>query len=62
MYYEVAKHSKYADTWVVEAIDHANEGVIYSAEFGGPHAEERAQEYAEWKNAAVARPQFATAR
>lgn len=39
-----------ADEWVVEAIDHEAEGVIYAAAFSGPGAKERAEEYADWKN------------
>lgn len=36
--------------WVVEAIDLDNDGVGYRALFTGPEAENRAREYAGWKN------------
>ena len=51
--YEVieAKESIGGDTWNVEAIDHDSEGEIYMASFSGPKAEERAREYAKFKNA-----------
>ena len=35
--------------WVVEAIDFDNDGEVYRALFTGPAAEQRAREYAEWK-------------
>lgn len=36
--------------WRVEAINYASEGEVYVAIFAGPLAEERAKEYARWKN------------
>ena len=53
MKYEVVK-SKYAqDTWVVEAINLPGEGEIFAACFDGPDAQQRAEEYATWKNGGV---------
>jgi hypothetical protein len=43
--------------WVVEAIDFDKEGVGYRALFTGQEAENRAREYADWKNASTA-PQY----
>lgn len=40
--------------WRVEAINFAGEGECYVAIFSGPLAEERAREYAAWKNGAAA--------
>src|SRR6266404_3023251 len=37
--------------WRVEGIDFDNEGQVYVTIFSGPDAQERADEYAEWKNA-----------
>ena len=48
--FEVAKSKQCIYEWVVEAINYAGEGEIYAALFSGPLAEERAREYAEWKN------------
>jgi hypothetical protein len=39
------------DEWRVEAIDHEGEGECYVATFSGPLAKQRAEEYADWKNA-----------
>jgi hypothetical protein len=36
--------------WRAEAIDDAGEGECYVVTFTGPRAEERAREYARWKN------------
>lgn len=51
--YEVieAKESVGGDTWRVEAIDDEKDGQVYVTIFAGPEAEERAREYAEFKNA-----------
>jgi hypothetical protein len=46
--YEVAESSRYSGHWHVEAID--EQGKIYVAIFSGPEAQERAAEYADWKN------------
>lgn len=54
LHYECVKSRFCPDEWVVEAIDHASEGEIYAATFSGPGAEERAEEYARWKNARLA--------
>jgi hypothetical protein len=41
---------KNSQEWRVEANDYRNEGVVYVAIFSGPHARERAEEYAALKN------------
>lgn len=38
--------------WVVEAINFDRDGEVYRTLFTGPEAEQRAREYAEWKQAA----------
>jgi hypothetical protein len=48
--YEVVEDNLHPGDWRVEAIDHASEGECYIAIFTGPRAEERAREYAMWKN------------
>lgn len=48
--YECVKSRFCQDEWVVEAINYAQDGEIYSATFSGPGAEDRAKEYAGWKN------------
>lgn len=46
------------DVWRVEAINYEGDGEVYVAVFSGPGAEERAHEYADWKNRTQAeRPQ-----
>lgn len=51
MFWETVEHKNYPGEWVTEAIDYASEGEIYCALFSGPRAEERAKQYAAWKNA-----------
>lgn len=46
--YEIAESREYRGHWHVEAID--DEGRIFVAVFSGPEAENRAAEYADWKN------------
>lgn len=50
MRFEAVKsaHSDYE--WRVEAIDFDSEGECYLAVFSGPKAQQRAEEYAAWKN------------
>ena len=48
MTYEVVQSRLFPDTWVAEAI--GPEGEAYIACFTGPEAEERAREYAAFKN------------
>lgn len=47
--YEIAKSREFDGHWHVEAI--GPDGEVYVAIFTGPNAKERADEYAEWKNA-----------
>jgi hypothetical protein len=55
MRYEIVQCAGSVDDWRAEAIDHDNEGVVYVICFSGPDAKSRAEEYAAWKNAPVAR-------
>lgn len=50
MKYEVSQDRTDSTAWRTEAIDHDSEGECYVVEFWGPQAEERAREYAEFKN------------
>lgn len=54
LFYECQKSKSCIDEWVVEAIDYDSEGEIYAATFSGHGAQERAEEYAAWKNAKAA--------
>ncbi len=51
MEWEILNDKGDLDAWRVEAIDFENEGECNVAIFAGPGAEERAEEYAAWKNA-----------
>ena len=48
--YEVVASKDVLDEYRVEGIDYDNEGVVYVTIFSGPRAEERAREYAFFKN------------
>ena len=50
MKYEVVEHKKFPGEWAVEAINYVGDGEVYDALFSGPKAEERAREYAAYKN------------
>lgn len=50
MNYEVTADRRSTGAWRVEGIDFENEGIVYVAIFSGPNAQERAEEYARWKN------------
>ena len=52
--YEVVEDALYPGTWRAEAIDREGDGECHVVIFSGPEAEERAQEYARWKNAETA--------
>jgi hypothetical protein len=49
--YEVVESDECKGVFHVEMIDRENEGLCYVAIFSGPSAEDRAWEYAAWKNA-----------
>ena len=51
LYYVVVPSWGVADEWRVEAIDYEGEGECFVAIFCGMLAEERAGEYADFKNA-----------
>ncbi len=51
MQHEVARSRGVQDEWRVEAIDHEGEGAVYVTLFSGHDAQQRAEEYAAWKNA-----------
>ena len=48
--YEMVKSENVPDEYRVEGIDYEREGVVYVALFSGPDAEQRAREYARFKN------------
>jgi|HubBroStandDraft_4_1064222.scaffolds.fasta_scaffold00028_23 hypothetical protein len=48
--YEVIRDRLDQESWRVEGIDYANDGIVYIAVFTGPRAIERAEEYAAFKN------------
>lgn len=50
MIYEVVQSAHVNGEWRVEAIDYERDGEVYVAIFSGPHAEERAEDYAAWKS------------
>ena len=50
--YRVFESQDFPGDWVAGAADRAHEGAIYTVVFIGPAAQERAEEYAAWKNAA----------
>lgn len=56
MTYDVIEDQRHAGDYRVEAIDYGSDGEVYTAIFVGPDAKARAEEYAEWKNAAVSEP------
>ena len=48
--YKVMQSRLFPNGYVVEGIDHADDGQIYTALFSGPLAKLRADEYAHFKN------------
>lgn len=52
MHYEVVESRQYRGHWHVEAID--EDGRVFVVVFSGPKAEDRAREYASWKNSVLA--------
>lgn len=50
MQYEVVQSKNSPGEWRVEAINYDGDGEIYGAIFYGPHAEDRAREYANAEN------------
>lgn len=50
MNYEALECELHPGEWVVEAFDMDGDGDCYMARFSGPQSEQRAREYAEWKN------------
>lgn len=52
--FEVAQARDAIAEWIVEAIDEVNGGEVYMTRFSGPDANQRAQEYADWKNGTAA--------
>lgn len=49
MHYDVIACREHIDEWRAEAIEYP-EGLCYVAIFSGPQSEQRAREYADWKN------------
>ncbi len=56
MEWECFEDRKNRGDWRVEAIDFDKEGEVYVTIFSGPHARERAQEYAAMKIAQETQP------
>jgi len=52
MEWTYAEDKRNPGDWRVEAVDFEDEGKVYVAIFSGPNAQERAEEYAEWKGSA----------
>jgi hypothetical protein len=50
MKYEVKPSQENRDEYLVVAVNEANHNEVFSAVFSGPQAQERAEEYAAWKN------------
>ena len=50
MKYEVKPSQESRDEYLVLAVNEANHNEVFSAVFSGPQAQERAEEYAAWKN------------
>lgn len=50
MEYNIAPDRLWHDSWRVEAIDRDGDGQVHVTIFSGPQAEQRAREYATWKN------------
>ena len=50
LHYEILPDPKDDAIYLVEAINYESEGEVYSALFIGPKAQERAAEYAGFKN------------
>ena len=55
MVFEVTKSRNTVDEWRVEAIDSDEDGEAYVAIFSGPQGRQRAEEYAQFKNAGEAK-------
>jgi hypothetical protein len=49
MQWEIFPHEARSGDWVVEGINFAGDGEIYTMIFSGSDAEERAREYFAWK-------------
>ena len=49
--FETIEDKMHPDDYRVEAIDSEGDGEVYTAIFVGPDAKQRAEEYAQWKNA-----------
>jgi hypothetical protein len=67
MLYEVTESKGTKGEWHVEAINYDVDGEIYVTIFSGPKAQERAKDYAQWKEMTTTpiekkrRPQLASA-
>jgi hypothetical protein len=53
MQWTIFPHEDGSSDWVVEAINIEGEGEIFTAIFSGSSAEQRAREYAAWKQEAA---------
>jgi hypothetical protein len=50
MKYEVKPSAEQPGAYVAVAVNEASHNEIFSAVFSGPNAQQRAEEYADWKN------------
>ena len=50
MKFEAFADKYHAYDWRVEATNEQSDGEVYAAIFSGPDAQQRAEEYAAWKN------------
>ena len=55
--YEAFKDHRYVSEWRVETTQECNDDVIDVAIFSGQNANDRAKEYAEWKNSQALLPE-----
>jgi hypothetical protein len=51
MEWNIYPHEDGSGDWVVEAINHEDDGQIYTTIFSGSDTEKRAREYFDWKEA-----------
>lgn len=56
MTYETMPSSEHQGDWIVSAVNDEGDGEMYLVFFSGPKSRQRAEEYAEWKNATARLP------
>jgi hypothetical protein len=50
MTYEIMPSREHQGDWIASAVNDEGDGEMYLAFFSGPRSQQRAEEYAEWKN------------